>query len=202
MNTNARMPGQTPSNLPPVGDIKLTKVKETFNTYKLELSYGQIEAIQQALEKDHANPISDELLAIFGYYLAKVPGPGQDEEAKNAETAAPAVDAGFGGQGGQGGPIADLGGQGGEPLPLPPEDDGMGDEGFEPGAPEGDLPPEGAPGEEDIDSALPPPPSEAPGEEDEGAELPEPKAEMAPPKRSKSKAKGDADKQLPEPPAE
>ena len=65
------------NNLPPVGDIKLTKVKQTYNTYRLEMSMGQLEAIRSALERDHADPISDELLAIMTYYLEKVPGPGE-----------------------------------------------------------------------------------------------------------------------------
>lgn len=68
------------TGFPPVGDIKITKAANTYNTYRLELSMGQLESIRDSLEKDHANPIADELLAMFDYYLAKVPGPGEEKE--------------------------------------------------------------------------------------------------------------------------
>jgi hypothetical protein len=79
------------TNFPPVGDIKLNKSKGTFNTYKLELSYGQIECIRQALEKDHANPIADELLQMFNYYISTVPGPGEEEDDVKARAESSAI---------------------------------------------------------------------------------------------------------------
>lgn len=82
--------GADANGLPPVGDIKLSKSKGTYNTYKMELSYGQLEAIRSALEKDHADPISDELLAILTYYLDKVPGPGEEEEDQKMREQHPA----------------------------------------------------------------------------------------------------------------
>ncbi len=105
------------NNLPPVGDIKLSKTKGTYNTYKLELSMGQIEAVRNALEKDHADPISDELLAILTYYLDKVPGPGEEEEDLKAREEHPAA-------------AADE--EGDFPIPMPPREEG--------GAPEGEPP--------------------------------------------------------------
>jgi hypothetical protein len=80
----------------PVGDIQVKKKAKTYNTYTLQLSMGQIEAIHSALEKDHANPIADELLALFGYYLQTVPGPGEEEEdvkAQDEQAAATAMKA-------------------------------------------------------------------------------------------------------------
>jgi hypothetical protein len=93
------------TNFPPVGDIKLNKSKGTFNTYKLELSYGQIECIRQALEKDHANPIADELLQMFNYYISTVPGPGEEEDDVKARAESSAI---------------------GQKLGQEEEDDGMG----------------------------------------------------------------------------
>jgi hypothetical protein len=110
------------NNLPPVGDIKLSKVKGTYNTYKLELSMGQIEAIRNALEKDHADPISDELLAIFSYYVEKVPGPGEEEDDLKAREEHPGM-------------AADE--EGDFPIPMPPN------EGNEAPGDEPPLPPEG-----------------------------------------------------------
>lgn len=67
-------------NSSPVGDIEMTKEKGSYNTYKLRLSMGQIEVLLAALEKNHADPVSDELLATFRYYISKLPGPGEEEE--------------------------------------------------------------------------------------------------------------------------
>lgn len=76
--------------------MKIAKAKykgaSTFNDYEVELSWGQLMAIHAALEKDHANPLSDELFAELSFYLENVPGPGESEEeykaAREAETQA------------------------------------------------------------------------------------------------------------------
>jgi hypothetical protein len=69
--------------------VKISKAKDTFNDYKVELSWGQLNAIYNALEQNHADPLADELFAELGWYLQNVPGPGEDEEeykaAKEAE---------------------------------------------------------------------------------------------------------------------
>ena len=71
--------------------MKIQKIKDTFNDYRLEMSWGQLNAIYQALEQDHSDPLADELFAELGWYLQNVPGPGEDEdeykEAKEAEKA-------------------------------------------------------------------------------------------------------------------
>lgn len=64
----------------PVGDIKIKKSPGTYNTYKLELSWGQIEAIRQALTKDRDNALSDELLAMLDFYQEELPGPGETDD--------------------------------------------------------------------------------------------------------------------------
>lgn len=72
--------------------MRIQKIKETFNDYRVEVSWGQLNAIFQALEGSHADPLADELYAELGWYLQNVPGPGEDEEeykqAKEAEKAA------------------------------------------------------------------------------------------------------------------
>lgn len=89
-------------NSSPVGDIKMTKVKGSYNTYKLEMSMGQLEVILTALKRNHADPVSDELLATFTYYIEKLPGPGEEEEEAEAAQKA------------GGGAMEDL------PVPMPP----------------------------------------------------------------------------------
>lgn len=72
--------------------MMIKKKKDSFNDYSVELSWGQLNAIYQALEQDHADPLADELFAELGWYLQNVPGPGEDEEeykeARQAEKAA------------------------------------------------------------------------------------------------------------------
>ena len=65
--------------------MKIKKVSDTFNTYSVELSFGQLVAMRNALEKDHSDPLSDEIYAEINWYLQNVPGPGEDQEAFKAE---------------------------------------------------------------------------------------------------------------------
>ncbi len=134
----------------------IKKKKDSFNDYNVELSWGQLNAIYQALEQDHADPLADELFAELGWYLQNVPGPGEDEEeykaAKEAERAA--VDGGSE----AGGPDQELLGT---EVQGPLEDEG------EPGAAGG---PEGAaspspvqkPEEQEADRFLERPPAREP----------------------------------------
>jgi len=69
--------------------MKIRKMKfdgmDTFNDYQVELSFGQLVAIRNALEKDHADPLSDEAYAELNYYLQNIPGPGEDSGEFKAE---------------------------------------------------------------------------------------------------------------------
>lgn len=107
---------------------------------------GQIEAIRNALEKDHADPISDELLAIFSYYVEKVPGPGEEEEDLKAREEHPGM-------------AADE--EGDFPIPMPPN------EGGEMAGAEPPVPPEGGSGKPEM-------PSEPPAEGGPQEPMPEP----------------------------
>jgi len=86
--------------------MKLEKIKKTYNDYKLELSWGQIEAIAQALSQNHSDPLADELYAEWQWYMERVPGPGEDEEEIEAQQKMAA-------EGGQPGAVE------GEDLPIP-----------------------------------------------------------------------------------
>ena len=65
--------------------MKIKKVEKQFNTYAVELSYGQLVAIRNALEQDHSNPLADEGYAEINWYLQNVPGPGEDQSTFDAE---------------------------------------------------------------------------------------------------------------------
>jgi hypothetical protein len=60
--------------------MKLKKVEGQFNTYTMEISWGELEAIRGALEADHADPVRDELFAGIDWYMDNVPKPGEDKE--------------------------------------------------------------------------------------------------------------------------
>ena len=143
--------------------MELKKKAKTFNTYTVELSFGQIEAICAALEQDHSNSLSDELLAELRWYCDRVPGPGEDEEKTK-----PDQESGKGGgaEGAAGDEESDL------PIPMPPgseagtpPDSGEEPAGFPPehgeepaaGGPTADmgLPEEGMDGEEPAHSQEP-----------------------------------------------
>ena len=158
--------------------MKLEKIKKTYNDYKLELSWGQVEAIAAALANNHSDPLSDELYAEWQWYMERVPGPGEDEEEIEAQQAA----AEGGAAEGEDLPIpmppgSEAGtppnGMGKQPT-LPPDDEGgptdaaikLGADpsgGAEPGLPEegmNDLGGAEAPPVEDTDRRLPEPPRE------------------------------------------
>jgi hypothetical protein len=90
----------------------IKKKKGTFNDYDVTVSWGQLNAIYRALEKDHSDALADEFFAELGWYLENVPGPGEDEEeykeAKEAEKEAA----------GQGTEVG---------APIPGEEEGEGD---------------------------------------------------------------------------
>lgn len=89
--------------------MKLEKIKKTYNDYKLELSWGQVEAIAAALAQNHSDPLADELYAEWQWYMERVPGPGEDEEEIEAQQKAAEM----------GGPEGAVEGED-LPIPMPP----------------------------------------------------------------------------------
>ena len=141
--------------------MKIKKVKfdgmDSFNDYQVELSYGQLVAMRNALEKDHSDPLSDELYAELNYYLQNIPGPGENSDEFKAQRDAAtkpqdAAGAEVGPEEGEAA-VAPMGDTELETSKLPPppseEEEGMGGEpgaepmGEEPGAAPGG--PGGAP---------------------------------------------------------
>lgn len=134
--------------------MKIDKVSKTFGDYKVEMSWGQLEVISAALERDHADPVADELFAELRWYMDRLPGPGESEEDTKAREEQAA-----GLEGGE----EDMG------LPMPPRDDADLEEPAEGETPFERLtgrPPEedhGAPPAGDVDI----PPEEEPGDIEE-----------------------------------
>lgn len=125
----------------------LKKKAKTFNDYDLSLSFGQLEAVMASLERDHADPVADELYAELQWYMQRVPGPGEEEDDQKAREEG-AVETGAAATG-------DVEGED-VPIPMPPTEGGV--EGEEP-----DMPP-GAEGEEGFEG----------GDVSPGEELPSP----------------------------
>ena len=142
--------------------MKLDKIKNTFNDYKLEVSWGQLEAMRGALEASHADPMTDELLAELDWYMQRVPGPGEEEgDQKAREEGAAAGKEDF-------------------PIPMPPGEETVAAEpGAEVGA-EGAGEPDLPPGAEEVspEEAMGGAPAE--GGEEGGPALPEEPEEGAP----------------------
>jgi hypothetical protein len=83
--------------------MKIDKVNNSFNTYKLELSFGELAAIANALEDStDTNPIADECRQGIRWYLDNLPGPGEDKAEFNAKKKAE-KEVGLDGEGGEGG---------------------------------------------------------------------------------------------------
>lgn len=158
--------------------MQIKKVKNSYNDYDCQISFGQLQAIKNALARDHADPLADELYAELEWYIQNVPGPGESEDdIKKAEDAmASGLDQA---PPGDQEPIA---GQADELLPAPgeegeeggmepggaeeigPEPGGEGEFGPEGPEGEGEMVPAGGPpeggGESEADRRLPPPPEE------------------------------------------
>lgn len=124
--------------------MKIKKAKfdgqDTFNDYDVNISYGQLVAIRNALEAKHDDPLSDELYAEINYYLNNIPGPGESSDEFKAERDAAKKTQDEAGQEVQpedvenGGPPSEAGLEAGEgaggPLPPPPGED-FGSEGLD-----------------------------------------------------------------------
>ena len=68
--------------------MKISKIEGTYADYKLEMSFGQLQAIRDALAADHASPVSDELYGEICWYLDNIPGVGESKaDLKKAEEA-------------------------------------------------------------------------------------------------------------------
>lgn len=162
--------------------MRLDKIKNTFNDYKLELSWGQLEAIRGALESDHTDPVKDEMLAEFQWYMDRVPGPGEEEaDVKGREEG--------------GAPVPTEGGEEGDfPIPMPPTE-GAAQAGGEPPSVADMMP--GGPGEGGEGGEGGEPGVEQPPAEDMPQEMGDLGGGAEPPAEP-----SEADNRLPEPPAE
>lgn len=65
--------------------MKIDKVKDSFNTYKIELSYSEMMSAFKALAKSHADPVADEMFRGLQYYIERLPGPGEDKDEGEEE---------------------------------------------------------------------------------------------------------------------
>jgi hypothetical protein len=63
----------------------ITKVKGTYSEYTCKVSFGQLKALRDSLERDHSGPVADEMYKALDYYLAQLPLPGEDGDKKKEE---------------------------------------------------------------------------------------------------------------------
>jgi len=63
--------------------MRIKKKDGSFNEYALDISYGELVAIENALADNHSGPVADELFAGLKWYLdGNVEKPGEEEEDK------------------------------------------------------------------------------------------------------------------------
>jgi hypothetical protein len=64
--------------------VKITKQNDTYDTYRVEISMGQLLGIRDALRNSHAGPVADEMLTEIDWYLNQLPGPGETKDDMEA----------------------------------------------------------------------------------------------------------------------
>lgn len=63
--------------------MQITKPKESFNMYKAEFSYAELQIMARALQSTPGlGPEADEMLKGFEFYFDKLPQPGEDPKPK------------------------------------------------------------------------------------------------------------------------
>ena len=60
--------------------MHIEKVNNTFDTYKLTISRGELSALSDALDKVDPSPVTDAMREGVQWYLNNVPGPGEDKK--------------------------------------------------------------------------------------------------------------------------
>ena len=71
--------------------MKIKKDDANFDIYRMEITYGELLTIKNALESAPGiGPEADEILQGLGWYIEKIPGPG--EEADKGEGSANSPD--------------------------------------------------------------------------------------------------------------
>jgi len=121
--------------------MQVKKKKGSFNDYELNMSWGELEAIRDALSQHHTGPIADELFAGIIWSMERLPKPGEDEDSKEGDgeeniqtggsqpiSAGPGAPKSPGGASGEINSLADLDRELPAPKDAAGEDEGEGDE--------------------------------------------------------------------------
>ena len=67
-------------------ESEIAKKSKSFNTYTWTLSYGQLLAIQAALQVHHTDALADEILSELDWFLSgNLPRPGEDKSEAELE---------------------------------------------------------------------------------------------------------------------
>jgi hypothetical protein len=65
--------------------VKITKAEGQYDTYRMEVSFGELRELHDRLRDDHAGVVADEMFNALDYYMRKLPAPGEDKkERENA----------------------------------------------------------------------------------------------------------------------
>lgn len=65
--------------------MKCTRVSDSYDLYRLEVSFAELGALRSKLAGEETGVISDELLQALDWYVTNLPKPGEDPKAKKKE---------------------------------------------------------------------------------------------------------------------
>lgn len=65
--------------------MKIQKVNDTFDVYKLEVSFVELTAIRGGLAGEAPGVVGDAALQAIDWYLNHLPGPGEEEQDKKKD---------------------------------------------------------------------------------------------------------------------
>jgi len=66
--------------------MHITKVPNSYDDYKMELSWSELKSMEAALSAHHSGVIADEAFARMQFYMARIPGPGEEKEKGSGDT--------------------------------------------------------------------------------------------------------------------
>lgn len=66
--------------------MKISKQSGSYDLYRAELSWAELNAVIGSLDASGTGAVSDELLAGFKWYMEKLPKPGEEEDDEKETT--------------------------------------------------------------------------------------------------------------------
>jgi hypothetical protein len=70
----------------PLQELEIKKKAGTYNVYQITCSFGELDCLYSAISKNHADPLSDEIMGTIAWAMSgNIPMPGEDESEKDRQ---------------------------------------------------------------------------------------------------------------------